>query len=635
MGKAFIKFIIAAILLSSALIPYSVKASEVTPQNEIYHLGSRIVPGPLPPRMDVTPELAEEFDIEYGQAGGQALLLDFARPMVCDGQILPLAVFFHGGWWMRGSKSEKWEDRYTRRMLYQLGFAVASVEYRFAPGTRLPGQIYDAITAIRFLKSNHKRFGIDPGRIAVWGFSAGGHLVSCLGTMDESFGDGVDYEKNIPFRPLAVVDWAGVVDLSHIWEKVKEEQLNTPHQNLTIVLGCDPLTGCPEKARDMSPTFHATPDDPPILIMHSDMDDIVDISQADTFAKALYESGNAGGFIRPRARDHFFAKVLDWSKLVIPTFPDIIKATVAHLARSLEPALNSDLNMDGRVDDLDWEILNQKMGQTGFGKDGTAGPMDWNPLADINFDGRVDYKDAYAFRGANKKPIETEFFFVHHDKTSEGDCTLNLEIENNGPLDLENINCQIQLDDGYTFSTESSTNDKSMLIVIGTLKSKERKVYQLKLGTCQTGQSENQKHNPKARIQITSDDINIAKGTACLPAPRIEISSIGLRKRGEVQDYNIRIQNTEHTHLTDVSLVLWSPDVTDITNCSRNIIRQGNHYVVGIGKISPGQIITMNLSSRSYDETKPIRFITRLVSKTSNLIETGCILFTQTNTKAF
>lgn len=61
-------------------------------------------------------------------------------------------------------------------------FVGFSVGYRLTDGTAWPGQIHDCKAAIRWIRANAKMYGVDPEKIAVWGSSAGGHLVSMLGT---------------------------------------------------------------------------------------------------------------------------------------------------------------------------------------------------------------------------------------------------------------------------------------------------------------------------------------------------------------------------------------------------------------------------------------------------------------------
>jgi len=94
------------------------------------------------------------------------------------------------------------------------GYAVASINYRLSQHAIFPAQIQDCKAAIRWLRANADRYGIDPNRIGAWGPSAGGHLVALLGTA----GDVNDFEvgpnPGISSRVQAVCDFFGPTDFT-------------------------------------------------------------------------------------------------------------------------------------------------------------------------------------------------------------------------------------------------------------------------------------------------------------------------------------------------------------------------------------------------------------------------------------
>ncbi len=142
-----------------------------------WKLGSRTVPGPLPPDPSAPlPQLDIKKDVIYGIVDGFPLKLDIAKPSICKNELVPLAVFVHGGGWKGGDKGGAF-SRNDAKMLFQLGFALASINYRLSPQFHFPAHINDCKLAIRFLRKNARELGIDPNKIAVWGSSAGGHLV--------------------------------------------------------------------------------------------------------------------------------------------------------------------------------------------------------------------------------------------------------------------------------------------------------------------------------------------------------------------------------------------------------------------------------------------------------------------------
>jgi len=350
-------------------------------------LGSRKVPGPLPPRSDAAmPQLDQMTDVVYGEAGGQRLKLDFAKPTLCRDQKVPLVIYVHGGGWRSGDKSGAFQ-RGDSRMLFQLGFAVASINYRLAPQSHFPAQIHDCKLAVRYLRNNAEELGIDPDKIGIWGSSAGGHLVSLMGTANESDGLEGPGLEGISSRVSAVVDHFGPTDLT-----VDSSQTTNEGRSMVLdFLGCMP-SDCMGLASQASPVSYVTPDDPPVLILHGEKDTLVPFNQAVRFAEKLKLVGNACALIKVKNAEHGFVPMPLLSEIT-PSLEGIYFLTVAHLARYLEPALFGDLNIDGRKGFLDVKAMMRCFGAVGVGPNTAPAPYNWNPLADLFPDGIIDYKD--------------------------------------------------------------------------------------------------------------------------------------------------------------------------------------------------------------------------------------------------
>jgi acetyl esterase/lipase len=113
-------------------------------------------------------------DIVYGTAGGQSLLLDTCVP---EGKGLrPAVILIHGGGWSGGDKEDM---EFLYKPLSEAGFVWFSINYRLAPQHRWPACIEDVRTAIRWVRANATEYRGDAARIALIGYSAGGHL-ACL-----------------------------------------------------------------------------------------------------------------------------------------------------------------------------------------------------------------------------------------------------------------------------------------------------------------------------------------------------------------------------------------------------------------------------------------------------------------------
>ena len=98
---------------------------------------------------------------------------------------MPLVVFIHGGGWEHGDKAGDSLNPNNLQLLWD-GYAMASVNYRLAPGAIWPAQIEDCKAAIRWLRVHADQYGYDASRIAVMGESAGGQLVAMLGATSGS-----------------------------------------------------------------------------------------------------------------------------------------------------------------------------------------------------------------------------------------------------------------------------------------------------------------------------------------------------------------------------------------------------------------------------------------------------------------
>jgi acetyl esterase/lipase len=352
-----------------------------------WHLGDRLVPGPLPPNPKVpAPGLDQERDVVYGNVTGQDLKLDLAKPSLCRAQKVPLVIYIHGGGWSQGDKSGVFSEGFAR-MLFQLGFAVASIDYRLAPEFLFPAQVNDCKLAIRFLRANADRFGIDPARFGVMGASAGGHLALFMGLAGKEDGLEGPGLEGVSSRVLAVVNYFGPTDLT------QEDFHDNPV--LLSLLGCHP-TDCPDRARAASPVNYVTPDDPPVMTIHGDKDGTVPYTQAVIISEKLRAAGNACGLIKVNNADHGFVPN-PANAVIVPSLERIHFITVAHLARYLEPALFGDLNMDGRIDRSDLLELFYVYSARGVGPGGLEAPDAWNPLADLDPDGIIDFNDGLVF----------------------------------------------------------------------------------------------------------------------------------------------------------------------------------------------------------------------------------------------
>lgn len=248
--------------------------------------------GGLPPA--VREKVVVETDVEYGKAGERSLKLDVLRPKADSEKPRPAVVWIHGGGWQGGNKASG---------LGRLGGLAASgdfvcftVGYRLTDETAWPGQIHDCKAAIRWIRANAKKYGVDAEKIGVWGSSAGGHLVSMLGTSgDVKELEGTNGSPESSSRVTCVVDFCGPSDFLAFAESApNESRSGGPVQKL---LG-GPLSEKKEVAKQASPVTFVSPDDPPFLIVHGTDDRTVPLNQAERLHEKLKTAGVNVTFVK-------------------------------------------------------------------------------------------------------------------------------------------------------------------------------------------------------------------------------------------------------------------------------------------------------------------------------------------------
>ena len=112
-----------------------------------------------------------------GPAGGIPARL--YRPLGVERERpLPLLVYFHGGGWVLGDIDT--HDPSCHFLCAEAGIAVLNVDYRLAPEHRFPAAVDDAVAAFRWAHAHAADLGVDAGRIAVGGDSAGGNLAAVI-----------------------------------------------------------------------------------------------------------------------------------------------------------------------------------------------------------------------------------------------------------------------------------------------------------------------------------------------------------------------------------------------------------------------------------------------------------------------
>ena len=191
----------------------------------------------------------------------------------------PAAVYVHGGSWISGNFDTGGFiiDTVGPELATQ-GFVVVSLDYRLGPRAPWPAQIEDVKCAIRYLRANAHDLNVDPTAVGAWGLSAGGHLVSLLGTAGPSAGWDVGAYTDESSKVQAVVDMAGPSDLLTLGDDPGQSML--VQENFLSLLANVPSRQLGAALRLASPVTYVAPNDPPFLLLQSDNDDTVNPQQS-------------------------------------------------------------------------------------------------------------------------------------------------------------------------------------------------------------------------------------------------------------------------------------------------------------------------------------------------------------------
>jgi acetyl esterase/lipase len=229
----------------------------------------------------------------------------------------PVLVYVHGGAWMRGDKAEPMMSLFAKGMTAQ-GYLVASVNYRLYPDAQFPAMIQDVKCAVRFLRAHAAEYNLDPNRMGAVGVSAGGHLVSLLGTTDASAGWDVGEYLDQSSRVQAVIAMAGVTDLSR----------NFPNADIEAMK----RVGFGEyNVVEASPISHVTPDDPPFLLIHGDRDELVPVEQSQVMYDRLIQQNVPAQLVIVQNARHSFTAPAGTT----PTLAEINQIILDFLAKYL------------------------------------------------------------------------------------------------------------------------------------------------------------------------------------------------------------------------------------------------------------------------------------------------------------
>lgn len=226
-------------------------------------------------------------NIPYGDLPGRDNLLDVYQPLDKPSGLMPVLIQVPGGAWITGNK-----DQQALPLLHhmaQQGWTCFSINYRLGPKHRFPAMLEDVLKAIAWVKQHAREYGADPEYIVLTGGSAGGHLTSLAGLLQDRAPLQPGFEA-VDTRVNLVVPFYGRYDFLNL-------------HNILPGNGLEPFVT--EKvmpaslAEDRSLWELATPElqihaqAPPFFIIHGTHDTLIPVEECQYFVKALRETSQS------------------------------------------------------------------------------------------------------------------------------------------------------------------------------------------------------------------------------------------------------------------------------------------------------------------------------------------------------
>ncbi len=202
----------------------------------------------------------------------------------------PCIIVLHSGGWFSGTPRE---FEKMNSWLAESGYAVAAIQYRFAPRWTWPAQRDDVRDAMAFLSARAASLGIDPTQFVLLGRSAGGQIAEA-----SAYGLG---DPNI----RGCIGLYAPADLHFAYRYARSDDILN-----SLKLVRDYMGGTPDQAKtnydSASAILLARSDSPPTLLMHGTPDQLVWVKQSRRFASVLLEKGAPHAFIELPWATHAF-----------------------------------------------------------------------------------------------------------------------------------------------------------------------------------------------------------------------------------------------------------------------------------------------------------------------------------------
>jgi acetyl esterase/lipase len=246
-------------------------------------------------------------DVIYGRKYGTALTLDVFRPSEPNGAGILFMV--SGGFF---SSHEAINPGFLQPFLNR-GYTMFAVVHGSQPKFIIPEAMQDIHRAVRFVRANAGKYGVDPSRLGITGASAGGHLSLTMATQgkegDPNAKDPVERESS---KVQSVACFFPPTDVLN-YSKPGEDAVGVGTlAGFKAAFGprSDTPEGRQQLGREVSPIYYVHSNMPPVLIIHGDADRLVPIYQAEQFVDRCKQMGVEAKLIVREGKDHGWPEIV-------------------------------------------------------------------------------------------------------------------------------------------------------------------------------------------------------------------------------------------------------------------------------------------------------------------------------------
>ena len=243
-----------------------------------------------------------ERDLTFAKPDGYPLRLDLYKPKKLTGKA-PCVIFIHGGGW--AVHKREWFAGHAA-LFAARGYVAVTVDYRMVHHVTPVECVQDVKAAVRWVRANADKYGIDTTEIGACGASAGGHLTAALATTGgvkalEGNGGNPDQSSRID----AAVGFATATLTGRKSWPIHRTGKKTPWFD------------------KVSPYLHATEDDAPMFFIHGDKDGLVKIEEAKDLMNKYKDLGIQTELKPIKGAGHVFYMTEEMNQLAFDYFEKV------------------------------------------------------------------------------------------------------------------------------------------------------------------------------------------------------------------------------------------------------------------------------------------------------------------------